>query len=86
MTALKELIDRIKEYQEGILALSNENENLEISANAILTATGLILMQAQVLLEREKQQIAHAYELGVAEQKAEIALKSGNEFYEMNYE
>jgi len=59
-SAMQELIERVKEYQEEVLALLNQNENLKISANAITTATDAVIMQAQGLLEKEKQQIIDA--------------------------
>lgn len=70
MTALQELIV----FSEKL----DNNVNIK---NKYATLLGV----ARSFLEKEKQQIAHAYEMGFIEEMKET-FKTGKEFYESVYE
>lgn len=73
MTALKQLIKNL------------EIERKKETDNGFRNVYSHIIDSAKVLLEKEKQQIVHAYELGCIEEMKET-FKTGKEFYESIYE
>jgi hypothetical protein len=65
-TAMQELIDYIDHMQNVYIKKSKEtkDKNYQKGVEAILTATTLIKIQAKDNLEKEKEQIITAFEVG----------------------
>ena len=71
---MQELIDYINHMQNVYIKKSKEtkDKNYKKGVEAILTATTLINIQAEELLEKEKEQIIKAYEDGKENQMDSI--------------
>jgi hypothetical protein len=85
-TAMQEIIDYIDHMQNVYIKKSKEtkDKNYQKGAEAILTATTLIKIQAKKLLEKEKMQIIDAANQNVF--VGNKVLTKGENYYNQTYE
>jgi hypothetical protein len=84
-TAMQELIDYINHMQNVYIKKSKEtkDKNYKKGVEAILTATTLINIQAEELLEKEKEQIMNAFSRGLGTELSDW--ENSEQYYERIY-